>query len=114
MFKFEKLDWNTQINNMSLEKFKFFEWESTYEKVFLNNKLIGYYIIEEKPNYSVTSSKVYSQPRGRFFIPLDVEYSFWINNLKKYQIRLDNYPKPLKIYIKEEILKIIERNPISV
>jgi len=106
MITFKKLDWNTEINNMPFEKAIFFKDTSTHEKVFLNNKLIGYYIIMAPDNYSVTTSKVYSLPRARYFIPLDVDYKYWSSNPKKYEIQLINYHKPLKIYVKEKILRI--------
>ena len=110
MLNFKKLDWNTEINKMPFKKAIFFKDTSTHEKVFLNNKLIGYYIIMAPDDYSVTTSKVYSLSRARYFIPLDVDYKYWSSNPKKYQIQLINYHKPLKIYVKEEILKILERS----
>ena len=110
MLNFKKLDWNTEINQMPFEKGKFFTDTSTHEKVFLNNKLVGYYIIMSPDEYSVTRSKVYSLPRARYFIPLNIDYKYWVSNIKKYEIQLNNYPRHKKIYVKEEILKILERS----
>ena len=108
MITFKRLDWNTEINKMPFEKARFFAWASTHEKVFLNNKLIGYYIIEAPAEYSVTASKTYVLPRARYFIPLDVDYKYWFTNLKKYKINLSDFLKPKKIYIKEKILKMYQ------
>tara|TARA_Y100001938_G_C8095196_1_gene437656 strand:- start:1800 stop:2141 length:342 start_codon:yes stop_codon:yes gene_type:complete len=109
MITFKRLDWNTEINNMPYEKFQFFKYTSTHEKVFLNDKLVGYYIIMSPDEYSVTASKVYSLPRARYFIPLNVDYKYWNNNPNIYGIRLDNYPNRKKKYVKQEILKKLER-----
>ena len=110
MLNFKKLDWNTEINMMPNNKKMFFRNASTHEKIFFKNKLIGYYIIMSPNEYSVTRSKVYSLPRSRYFIPLNIEYRDWVSNYRKYEIYLGNYIKPTKKYVKEEILKILERS----
>lgn len=109
MIKFKRLDWNTEINNMPFEKGRFFIDTSTHEKVFFKDKLIGYYIIMAPDEYSVTANKVYSLPRARYFIPLNVDYKYWTNNPNIYGIRLDNYPNRKKKYVKEQILKILDK-----
>ena len=114
MFKFQRLDWNTEINMMPSSKRMFFRNASTHEKIFFKNKLIGYYIISAPEEYSVTRSKVYSIPRSRYFIPLNIKYNDWVLNSKKYEIYLGNYIKPTKKYVKEELSKMIERNVVSV